>query len=121
MTREPAPVLDEISLRLMLALVNTFHDPRRKPSLTAGVDSLHLGIFAGLLPPEALEQPRKYRPQVRVIVERLQHLETLELVTHVDGRAVYDGAQPTAAGFAHVAYVRRPWWRSLLDRFSSSA
>jgi len=76
-----------------------------------------LAIFSGLLPPEALENPRKYRLQHQVIVERLQQLASLSYVSAVDGALLHDGALPTQEGIAYIGLLQRPWWRTVLDRF----
>lgn len=63
----------------------------------------------------------KYRPQLRVITDKLRHLESLALVSAIQQNAIQDGVRPTEAGIAHIAHIsqsRQPWWRTLRNLFT---
>ena len=53
---------------------------------------------------------------ISVIVERLHHLNTLDLVAPKQDQPLHEGVQPTEAALEHIAQLRRPWWRALLER-----
>ena len=105
--------------------MKVYEDPRQATLWeddARGVDSLHLAIFSNLLPPEALENPRKYRPQIHIITERLHHLASLSYVAPANGASVHEGARPTGEGITYVSLQRRqrPWWRLIWERFSEA-
>ncbi|MBI2886764.1 MAG: hypothetical protein HYY02_06115 [Chloroflexi bacterium] len=109
-----------MSQRLISALVQTFQDPRQANLWIGGgkgLDFLHLAVFANLVPPEALEQPQKYRPQLRFVIDRIRHLEALDYVAPTGEEPIQEGLRPTEAAISHVSQVSKPWWRAALDRF----
>lgn len=108
--------LDYISVSLIQNLVKFYKDPRQAEFWARegnGMDILELSIRSGLLPPAAMEEPRRFRDELRAINHRLVKMESVSLIESLPGKEVKDGVRPTQDGVQAADYLNRPWWQKL--------
>lgn len=111
--------LDFISVSLIQSLVKFYRDPRQAEFWSRegnGMDIMELSVRSGLLPPAALEEPRRFRDEIRAINHRLVKMESVSLIESLPGKDVKDGVRPTEEGVQAAEYLGRPWWQKLWDR-----
>ena len=110
--------LDFVSARLIESLVKYYKDPEQSNFWSVednGMDILELSIRSGLLPPAAMEEPRRFRTEIRIINNCLVKMEAFSLVASIPGKEVRDGVRPTEEGVVAANYLGRPWWHKLRD------
>ncbi|MSQ15678.1 MAG: hypothetical protein EXR50_07440 [Dehalococcoidia bacterium] len=110
--------MDFVSARLIESLVKCYKDPGQSGFWSVdenGMDILELSIRSGLLPPAAMEEPRRFRTEIRHINNCLVRMEGFSLVASLPGKEVREGARPTEEGVAAAGYLARPWWHKLND------
>ncbi len=111
--------LDFVSARLIESLVKYYRDPDQANFWSIednGMDILELSIRSGLLPPAAMEEPRRFRTEIRIINRCLEQMESFSLiVSSIPGKEVRDGVRPTEEGVVVAKYLTRPWWFKLKD------
>lgn len=113
-----AEELDFVSARLIESLVKYYTDPNQANFWSVednGMDILELSIRSGLLPPAAMEEPRRFRTELRFINKCLVQMESVSLVSSPPGKEVRDGVRPTEEGVGVANYLTRPWWHKLKD------